>query len=382
MARPGEVDQDTANQVVGESLGLSMEDLGANPPEDGLDADNADDNSNDGGNNQPIPSGNNNRQDDADDDGDELFAPPQERRVPEQRGPRPQPQPRAMPARAEVDRDARGNLVDKATGEVVARAGREARFYQDAHRARSERDQQTAVAQDLTSRLNKAVELGTQLFERLKENQTNNEFAPERTGLSVAEQREAIGFAKEAKADPIGTIKKLLTRAAAGGIDLSSIGLAGGNFDPKSLMDLVRTEISQHMTPLQQRTQRETEESTRQRQEKESLDASKAELNTFLTQNPEARDYLAVFQQVYSQPQFQHMSLGEVWSRLQLNLLRRNQPVPGPQGRRQRPQNQRNSRPPNGGQGRPPQGGRRQEGELAPVTMSYEDIVRGLLPPR
>lgn len=372
------VNQQTANDVVRESLGLTADDLGMNPAEDAF-TDDDDDNS--GG---------------ADDDGDldsgtggsdlPVREAPQDRQQPDddfltQQQPsapvQPAPQGR-VPATAEIRTDGKGNLVDRKTGQVVARAGAEARMYQKMHRTTQAYEQLQIQQKDTNERLTKAVEIGTQLFERLKEMQNNvGEFAPEKHGLTREELVEAIGFAKSGKTDPVGTIKKLLTRAAAGGIDLTQIGLAGGNFDPKSLMDMVRQEIGNQMTPLRERTQRETEQERQTREANESLESSKKELNKFLGQNPEARQYLPVFQQVYSQPQFQHMSLGEVWSRLQLNLLRRAQA----QQSQQRPANQsrnRNQRPPNG-QSRPPVGSNKTA--LAPVDMSYEDIVRGLLPP-
>lgn len=371
------VDQQTANDVVRESLGLSADDLGMNAPEDAFtnddndtginddndDLDGAPDSRND--NNQPET-----RQEQ---DQDDFLTQPEP-----QPAPQPQPQQRQIPQSAEVRSDAKGNIIDKKTGQIVARAGKEARLYQGMHRARQERDTATRATQEVTERLNKAVEIGTQLFERLKEMQTNQgDYAPERYNLNRNEAIEALNFAKEAKSDPVGTIKKLLTRAATNGIDLSSIGLAGGNFDPKSLMDLVRSTIDERMTPLRERTQRESDQEKAQREAQESRDASTKELNTFLQANPEARQFLPAFHQVYSQPQFQHMSLNEVWSRIQLNLLRREQ-----QQQQQRPPNQqrnrnRNSRPPSG-QSRPPASGN--SNGMAPVDMSYEDIVRGLIP--
>lgn len=373
MAPRDRVNQDTANEVVRESLGLSMDDLGGNAPEDAFtDDDNSDDFADDSGssndldgsgvdnNNQPEPR--------------QQFQPEPE---PDFLAPR-QPVEQQLPKAAEVRPDGKGNLVDKKTGQVVARAGAEARMYQNLHRTRAAHEALQAQHTEQGQRLNKAIEIGTQLFERLKTMQTEQgELAPERFNLNRDEAREAMNFAKEAKTDPVGTIKKILTRAAANGIDLQSIGLAGGNFDPKSLMDLVRGEITQHMQPLRERQQQETAQQQREREAQESLDASKQELNTFLGANPDAKQYLPVFQQVYSQPQFQHMTLGEVWSRIQLNLLRRGQMQPQQQ---QRPANQqrRNPRVPNGQQRMPR--GRQQGNGMAPVEMSYEDIVRGILP--
>lgn len=385
MAGPQErnIDQATANQVVEESLGISMEDIGGNRPDDSFEND-GDDNLDDGGN-EPVARGNNDQLDGGEGD-DDLFETPQERPQRQERQPEPQApierQHRPLAATPEVRIDGRGNIIDKATGQVVARAGREARYYQGMHKARQKVESTQAIATDMEARLKKAVELGTGLFERLQAVQQNGggDWAPDKHGLSDTEAREAYSFAREAKTDPVGTIKKLLTRAAAGGIDLSSIGLAGGNFDPKSLMDLVQGEISKHMKPLQERTQRETAQEQQAREVKEANEATTKELTDFLGQNPDAKNYLPIFQKVYEQPQFQHMTLGEVWARLQLNLLRRgNQQPPARQQQRPQNQNRRNPRPPNG-QSRPPRG--TSESNLAPVTMSYEDIVRGLLTPK
>lgn len=369
-----EVNQDTANQVVNESLGLSMDDLGGNAHEEAFtdDQHEADDLGSDNSSGSNV--GNDN-----DFDSDPQ---PQQRFQPEPEpdflaAPQQQPNQQQLPRQSEVRPDNKGNLVDKKTGQIVAKAGAEARMYQSLHRTRQAHQALQTEHSDTVARLNKAVEIGTQMFERLQKMQTEQtELSPTRYNLSNQEAIEAMNFAKEAKVDPVGTIKKLLTRAASNGIDLQSIGLAGGNFDPKSLMDLVRGEITQHMQPLRERQQQETAQQQREREENESLEASKTELNTFLTKNPEARAYLPAFQKVYERPEFQNMSLGEVWSRIQLNLLRRGQDP----SQQQRPANQQQRRQqprmPNGRQ-RQPQG-RQQQNAMAPVSASYEDIVRDL----
>ena len=133
------------------------------------------------------------------------------------------------------------------------------------------------------------------------------------------------------------------------------------------------------MQPLRERQQQETAQQQREREAREEREATTRELNTFLGANPEAKKFLPAFQKVYENPAFQHMSLGEVWSRIQLNLLRRGIDPNLPQ-QQQRPANQQQSRQqprmPNGRQ-RQPQG-RPQASTMAPVSTSYEDIVRDL----
>lgn len=376
MAGRNGVDQATADSVLQDSLGLSADDVGMNAGDDAFNNDDlGDDLSDDLGDDLSDDRHNDN------DDGDIQPQPRQEQRQPqprqEQQPKTPATEPGKIPPVAEVRADGRGNLVDKKTGQIVARAGAEARMYQKLHRTNQAYGQLQAQHDDITGRLQKAVEIGTQLFDRVKELQAQRgETSPEKYGLSSSEAIEALNFAKEAKTDPVGTIKKLLTRAAAGGIDLSSIGLSGGNFDPKAFMDLIGQRIDTAMNPLKERSQRETAQQQQEREATERAEDAKRTLNAFLAENPDAREYLPVFHQVYSNPKFQGMSLGEVWSRLQLNLMRRAAQQPS----QQRPSNRQQSRNPRvPSSRRSPVGGGHKNEELAPVSMSYDDIVRGLL---
>lgn len=364
-------DDNAANELVRENFGLTADDLGMNKGEDSFFTDDDDDlpkemNGNEPGSDDPghddnVPG----------DEPDPLFEEPPQ---PQQQQQRPQPQApkpqKGIPQMAEVRPDGKGNLIDKATGKIVARAGSEARMYQKMHNTVKAYQHLEHTQRDTQSRLEKAIQLGTEMFNRIKTLQENQAAtSPSKYGLNDMEAIEALNFAKEAKTDPVGTIKKLLTKAASSGIDLTSIGLSGGNFDPKSLMDLVRGEIGKAMNPLHERSQRETAQEQQQREAKEREDQANRDLTDFLGANPDARQFLPVFHQVYSQPQFQHMSLGEVWSRIQLNLLKN----------QQRPVNQQRGRQPvpSGRRGVP--GGQAPKGDLAPVSDSYEDIVGDIL---
>jgi hypothetical protein len=365
----GKVDQNAANELVRENFGLTADDLGMNPGEDSIFSDNdsnPDDLDDAGGDNNNLGSDENSNVGD-----DPLFEASQEKQVPVQQQQTP-PQSR-IPQSAEVKVDGKGNLVNRQTGQIVAKAGAEARMYQKLHKTEANYRHLEAQHNDVTTRLNKAIELGTGLYNRLQEiQQSQAATAPKTFGLSDAEAIEALNFAKEAKVNPVGTIQKLLTKAASSGIDLTSIGLSGGNFDPKSLLDLVRGEINNAMNPLKERSQRETAQEQAQREANERSEQATRDLNSFLSANPEAREYLPVFAKVYERPEFQHMSLGEVWAKLQLNLLRR-------QGQQRPPNRQQNRRPgvPSGQRSAPR--GTPQNSGLASVDTSYEDIVRDLL---
>lgn len=283
-----------------------------------------------------------------------------------------QPQQRPIPKTAEIRADQRGNLIGP-DGKVVAKAGFEARMYQDTVRARGEAAQATAQVRDVTSRLNRAVEIGQQFhgqIEGLKQQLADKSGAGDRLGLTQSEQLQAFQFAAEAKQDPIAAIRKLLTLAASRGVDVTKIGMQPGGVDPKSLVDLVRNEITTAMNPLKaetearQRAAQETEQQTQQYQ------ATEREVQGFFNENPAAREHIPVFHAVLSDPKFSKMSLGEVWARIQLNLERNAMRGNGQQ--RVNPQQRRNLPAGRGA----PNGG---TSEMAPINASYDQILRDTL---
>jgi hypothetical protein len=279
-----------------------------------------------------------------------------------------------FPQRAEVKPDARGNLVD-AQGNIVARAGKEARLYQDAHKAKSElaRFQQAAQArfEDMTSKLERAVEIGRELntkYQALREAGT----VAERAGLNNDEHMQAVEMARIAKTQgPVAALKMILTRAAAAGIDLTQLGLQPGAVDPRSLNELIRTEISTALNPLKERSEQEKKAQEQQQQQRRELEQSQRVVRTFFSENPEARPYLPVFEQVLSEPRFANMTLGEVWARIQLNLLKRQRENGGRRSTRERPS----------GRASIPVARGSEDGDeaMAPVSMSFDDIIKDVL---
>lgn len=311
---------------------------------------------------------------------DDLEPEPRQRqqRDPDQRQQRQQPQQRQqqqrpLPPNAEVKPDARGNLVGS-DGKVVAKAGFEARMYQDLHRTRGELGRVQAQITDTTGRLTRAVEIGQrihaenlQLKTRL-ENTSGTKF-----GLDDREQIQAMQLAQEAKTDPAGAIKKMLTMAAARGVDLTKIGIAPGGVDPKAILDIVKQQIDAAMNPLQQRTAQENQQRTQQEQQRQQNEQAEREVHTFFQQNPDAQPHLPVFNAVLSDPQFAHMSLGEVWARIQLNQARMGNQQQPDLRQRQNPQQRRNLPAGRGA----PQGS--DTGGMASPNASYDAILREVM---
>lgn len=271
-----------------------------------------------------------------------------------------------IPTSAEVRPDARGNLVD-AKGNIVAKAGKEARLYQKASNAsrqlQSVQAQAAAHVTDLTNRLQRAVEIGREVYGRLETLQAQNA-QMQKLGVSPQEQLEAMQLVAMSKSNPVQALKTILTRAAANGIDLSELGLSGGT-DMKSLADMLRGEIQQQMQPLRQRTEAEQRQEQQRKEQEQAFNGAKVHVAQFFAQNPDARQYLPVLDAVLQRhPQ---MTLNEIWAKLQLFLVQRQQRAgDGTRARGAFPN----------GRGRLPP---RSRSQMADVNQSYEQIARSVM---
>jgi len=296
--------------------------------------------------------------------------------------------------RATFRADKKGNLIDSRTGELIARAGSEARIYQRVHKQATEYIRaatgniQNQMQQE-RGKLNRAVEIGLGFEKELSDLKTTmkqlNAYDLPKEGLL-----EAASYYKQAQTDPVGVLKNLLTRAALGGIDITQLGMDNKNIDPKTLVEQIRKEIQAGIAPVQQFTNQQQQERQKQEVDSQYLRQAETQVNQFFGSTPEAIPYTNIFHAVLQQPRFQHMSLGEIWDKVQLHLIRNGvDPRQGPS----RSQRQRLNGTPNGGQrppsrslpngqGMAPSGGDRGRGSNAGVahpSMSYDAIIREVL---
>jgi hypothetical protein len=273
-----------------------------------------------------------------------------------------------LPRQAEVKPDRQGNLRD-ARGNLVARAGADARRYMDLHHTRQRLTHTEAAVQDLGTKLSRAIQVGRSLQAELQtlQGQTN---AVKQFGLEPAEHLRALELYKQLKEKPEDTLKTLLTRAAARGINLTNLGASGG-VDAKSLVDMVRQVIDEQMKPIKDRTAQEAQRQQQQEQQTAVQQRANEEINTFFGDpaNAEAKKYLPVFENLLQHPFWSKKSLGEIWANIQLQLLK-NPP-------RRSNTNSRNTRSLPSGRGAPMNGGG--DDELAPVSSSYDSILREVM---
>jgi hypothetical protein len=380
---PDTFDEKVGLDVIKDSMGLTDEELAPEPMEEEVGPE-------DLGEEQEF-SGESHEQ--------EFEPAPQEQRGREQRAPQRDGQQRPDPLRqktlqfdprASFRQDKKGNLVDTRTGEIIARSGSEARIYQRVHKEASDyiqaatRNIQNQMAGE-RGKLERAVEIGLgfeQSYQQARQQlQKLNAFE-----LGHDQLIEAAQYYKQAQTDPIGVLKNLLTRAALNGIDVTQLGVPGAGFDVKGIADMVRREIQQNIAPVQQYTAEQQRRTQEQNVQSQYLQQAERQVNSFFQDTPQAVPYMHIFHAVLSQPQFQQMSLGAIWDKLQLHLIRNGVDPSRPPSRSQR---QRLSGPPSGqprslpvGQGMAPSGGDRTgRGNAGPAnpSTSYDAIIREVL---
>lgn len=336
----------------------------------------------------------------------EEFEPPsqrQQQRQPQQREPQQrQQQQRPDPLqqntlrfdpRASFRQDKKGNLVDNRTGEIIARAGSEARIYQRVHKQASDYIQ--AATRNIQNQMNterqkvnRAVEIGLGFEKALGEARQQLQ-ALNALQLPQDQLIEAAQYYKQAQTDPLGVLKNLLTRASLSGIDIAQLGVSGGGFDPKGIADMVKREVTAAIGPVTQYTKGQQERQEQQQVETQYLQQAERQVNSFFNETPEAVPYMHIFHAVLSQPQFQQMSLGAIWDKVQLHLMRNGVDPRRPPSRSQRQRlsgtREQQQQPPRSlpnGQGMAPAGSdrnaQRNAGPAHP-NMSYDAIIREVL---
>lgn len=278
--------------------------------------------------------------------------------------------------------DKKGNVVETKTGKVVAPAGPAARFYQDAYKAKQEvvshKAQITQLQADSRSRIDRAVSIGEQLYtqnEQLKSKVTELTSVGTRLGINEAEQLDALQLAAEIKRDPKAGLQKLLTRAAANGIDISTLGFNGAA-GMAPLMQAVRDEIGKLTTPITDAQKANTERARAQQESDARLQRSEDNVRRYFEERPEHQKFAPIYLQILQQPQFAKMSLGEIGARIEMNLLR--QRYEGNGGSPQRQTNPATRRSIPNGRGGPQPNGQATE-EMASPNSSWDDILKPIV---
>jgi hypothetical protein len=166
--------------------------------------------------------------------------------------------------------DAEGNLVDPATGEVVAKAGNERFYFEIARNSSGYIQKATRQLEAMQVDLQNA---NTQL-------QAYNDLHTEarNSNLSTAEQTEAVKMMAAYKQNPASTLKYMLTEAAANGIDLNEVFGEGSNFEVGAIGKL----IDEKLKPF-------TTQADMQRQQQQIQEDAAKQATEFLNKYPDAK---------------------------------------------------------------------------------------------
>lgn len=286
----------------------------------------------------------------------------------------PQTQPQTRPDRYEQDQ--RGNIIDPKTGQVVAKAGAEARLYMDGRKAKMDAYQAGVQNQQLRGYVQQAVGFINQYKAQLDGMREANSHS-ERLGVTPQETMQAVEFVSRLKKggpDAIGAIKEILTRAAAAGIDVASLGAGGSAIDVKSLVDGIRAEfapIRQDIDAQKASVQRQREQEAQQEQQWNK--AAEVTLN-FFQNAPEAVPYAKVIEAGLRDPRFRGWTIREVWQHIQLHLAKN-----GANGSGSNESSHRSGSEPIPRGGRIPSGATYDALRPAPVNMRFEDLVNEVL---
>jgi hypothetical protein len=239
-------------------------------------------------------------------------------------------------ARTHLSQDKVGNLIDPATGAVVAAAGRERFYFEQARQARHQGNK-------LVQRLTQAVELGKQF-----ETELNTRKEIDRTGLSAEDQLQAVKLFNSYKTNPTATLKYILTEAQANGTDLSTVlGSDARGLDMGSIKTLITNELKPLIEPM--KAQRDRQEQIRQL-EAEADRQTREFFETFPDAVPHERVLAQMMVESNAKPELVYVRLKEWaqkngldWSRdlgQQMAALKKNggddSRRPLPQGRQQR----------------------------------------------
>lgn len=210
--------------------------------------------------------------------------------------------------------DANGNLLNN-FGEVIATAGKSREYYEG---LKNEARKQRKAATDLAAQNMELAGRVKQIYDEYKGmskgNSTPVQTIAQMTGLSEAQAANALGVIQAYQANPLDGIKKMLMQAKLDGVDLQSIG-PNISVDPAVMQQTMQSMLDERLAPLTERINQE-----------KAQQAAEEEVNRFLNEFPDAREYLDIIAQ--AKMQFPEMSPTEIWLRVSRELQKRPQERP------------------------------------------------------
>lgn len=197
------------------------------------------------------------------------------------------PQPRQQRQRPTAAQN--GDLVD-AQGNVVARAGNERRFYEQARMAEHAITQIRVENSQLKQKLS-AYDDAWKSYEA--------------AGVAPADVPAAMALIARFRKEPVAAVKDLLTQMANSGIDISPVtGQNSGTMDSVALKRIVDDALKPFMQERQQRTEQEA-----------NMTRARQEYDGFIAQYPHAEANLDTLRQMIQR--YPNVPLETMWLRIE-----------------------------------------------------------------
>lgn len=272
--------------------------------------------------------------------------------------------------------DQKGNIVDRASGKVVAPAGVAARLFRDREQERTAHSNTKLQLNEVGNNLRRAIEIGRDFSTRIKAYKEAN-VAYSSLGLQPSEVIEAATLMAQLKKggnDGVTALKEILTRAATNGIDTSSLGVAGGGLDPKAIVDAIRAEIKPLTTEISDRSTQDRERQADEAKQREAWTNAARTTYDFFEKNPEAQQYADKIEQLVKDPRMAGYSLREIWQEIRIWQM---QNGAKPNGNRKPMPNGREM--PSAKRGPPAHQGTAWLNKPAPAGTSQREIINELL---
>lgn len=295
-------------------------------------------------------------------------------------GKKPTEQPIPRPSRYETDK--KGNVIDPRTGNILAAAGAPARMFKDLQAARVTASKAQGEVTRVSGLLDQTITIARNLNAKvLAFKEANESFSKQ--GLTPTEAVEAAtlyGAMKKGGEGAVTALKNILTRAAASGIDLKSLGLGAGSFDPATLAAELKKTLDPVLQSVQRRDEAErTAEETRQEIERVTQETA-THVVTFFRNTPAAVPHMAAIKRLLDDPRMADFSLREIWLTYK-DYLRDHPELQQRQrgGNRNGDGGRAPPTPPSGRRPVAPRNGATEFDRPAPAGMSQQDIINEVL---
>lgn len=163
------------------------------------------------------------------------------------------------PGRQRLPADAEGNLVDPATGRIVAKAGNERALYESARNFHTQMQQHRTQADTLQRELDKTTAHLSAFREAAQ--------LPTSLGLQPQEVTTAMQFMAHFKANPVEAARKVLTEVLAMGHNIEDLK---GSVDMAALQRMIQQEVAPFKQNLTTQQQHEAAQAERVKYEAEA----------------------------------------------------------------------------------------------------------------